>query len=286
MTQRHPARTGQSRHSTRALRQPPFFWQLAGFFFLFCGLVDAQLVQNLQNFPLRRQLNALKATVRIKGYGTRGSVSTGTGTLVGLDNTSIWILTASHVVHKGVKEVHVFWYDGRFSTKNPTPKKVVAQHVSGDVALVRLFTTDKMPGYIPICPVGKEPKGWGFGGTAFGADSMRYGFSRILCLSVGCDHGRNPSVNTFWVLGQTYKRTNYSTDYFTVTSREPAPGRSGGPLVSGDGYLVGVCVAGGGGEGVFATLKSIRRLCDVAGVSSLYGGKMRAVIPSRKPGGC
>ncbi len=212
--------------------------------------VSAQLQEGSRNFSRAVQWAALQSTVKVsKGQAI------GSGTIVGKDRYSVWILTAAHVVdNSGKLRITYYWWDGQNRPSGNAEKSVVAIDKTGDCALIRMQRIGQCPPARPICPV-----------------SQRMNPDRLPVLSVGGDGGGNPDCWTAWSYGHGFRHTNYSSSVFTIVGREPIGGRSGGPLFDTRGYVIGVCVASGGGEGMFATLNNIHRVCDKANASWLYG---------------
>ncbi len=218
----------------------------------------AQLQEGSRNFSRAVQWAALKSTVKLsKGHAI------GSGVVVGKERNWVWILTVSHVVdNRGALQVTYFWWDGKYHQSWNAKKSIASIDRTGDVALIRVQRLGQSPPARPICPV-----------------SQRMNSNRLPVLSVGCDGGGNPDCWTAWSSGHGFRHTNYSSSVFTIVGREPIGGRSGGPLFDTRGYVIGVCVASGGGEGMFATLNNIHRVCDKANASWLYGSNRPITRP-------
>ena len=190
---------------------------------------------------------ALLATVRVDAER-----ASGTGTLVGRRGAAgHLILTAKHVLKGKVVRISSFT-----EASYPAPAQsftgtieVLAVSASADVALLLLTTDRPMPESVPICPPGLEPRG------AFDV------------FSVGCNepaptlrHGRTLGTTAVAGLSGTFWKVSMRAD----------PGRSGGALVDGRGFLVGVCYGiDNAGNGIYQGLPEIREVCERAGASSL-----------------
>jgi hypothetical protein len=110
-----------------------------------------------------------------------------------------------------------------------------------DCSLSR-FKPDWVPDYYPIA-------------------SVNFAFEKGMMLhSVGCDGGREIAHYSIKVVGM---RGDPWPDLVT-TQNSPRPGRSGGGLLSDDGYYVGICWGtsdySGTGNGYFTPLQTVRYL--------------------------
>lgn len=117
-----------------------------------------------------------------------------------------------------------------------------------DVSLSR-FKPDYIPVYFPIGPSGYLIK------------------EGTLLHSCGCDGGKEVAHYDVEVAYYRNVKENYQ-DLVTVKN-SPRPGRSGGGLMSDDGYYVGICWGtssyDGGGNGYFTTLDTIREFNEKEG---------------------
>jgi len=208
------------------------------------------------------------------GWGT--TMAGGSGVLVGRDNQYTYILTASHVVDPGTDiDVFLYWRNGQVVPARQSRKSVVHRTSHGDVAIVKMQTTAPMTGFLPICPRNLAPTGLG--------DSDLSSSFRTPILSVGCDHGDPPYCWTAWAIGKSYQPCGRRNHPYITTSYPPVSGRSGGPLVSTLGYVVGVCSSTSGTTGSFSSLPEIWRVCDAAGLSWLYDCQTVPSVPQFSP---
>jgi S1-C subfamily serine protease len=206
------------------------------------ALVQPDLVGS-EEFSKTVQLNAVTATVRLCNQ-TRGGL--GTGVNLGKKGKYTYILTTRHFARKGDR-VEV----STFSEKSyPGPEEVYA---SGevvaesdnirDLALVRLSTKGELPGALRLCPPNQAP--------------AQKGKSRAL--AVGCTSGKSPTPLVAVVLGK--KRISRSAGgeaaYFWQIEKEHPEGRSGGPLVDGQGHLLGILSGTSHGKSYFVYLDEI-----------------------------
>jgi S1-C subfamily serine protease len=196
----------------------------------------------------------MSATVRI--VGADGG-DTGSGVIIGRDKGGAYILTANHVVD-GAKRVEVRTYS-KSSYPNPEniyrSAKVVAVSAEMDLALVRLTTTDEMPGTMRVCPVKAIPAR---------LDSP--------ALSVGCRMGEAPVCQVEKLLGKkALRRPDQDKAVQTwVSARAPKKGRSGGPLLDKRGYLLGICSGAADGKGYYCHIEEIHKFLKRSGVEHLY----------------
>jgi hypothetical protein len=151
--------------------------------------------------------------------------------------------TAAEVLRSPVNCKVITWYHN--DTKLPQPKEYPAQvlfwsNTRGyDSSLIK-FKPDWIPSYFPIAPLDYDiPTGKHYH-------------------SVGCDGGREVAHYDVEIVG-------YRGDDLITTRNSPRPGRSGGGLMSDDGYYIATCwgtsdTSGGGGIGYFTPLKSIHQV--------------------------
>jgi S1-C subfamily serine protease len=195
-----------------------------------------------RDFPKKAQTAAVAATVRVVNVTRK---TEGSGVLVGQSGPFAYVLTAHHLVDgaKGL-EVHTF-------SVNSYPKaakvyrtaKVVAGAKVQDLALVQVPTRDKLPGVVQLCPARRAPRGRGFA-----------------ALTVGCRAGKPPRCLVVKVAGKKRIRRPGEKEATAAweVSPAPEPGRSGGPLLSKEGYLLGVASGASDEKGYFSHLEEVR----------------------------
>jgi len=198
------------------------------------------------------QVRALAATVRVHDKG-----GTGTGTIVGKQGRSVYILTAYHCIEDHGVQVELFTAE---SYPNPilclsSDITVVARSKAHDLALLRVITNERLPPPISICPPSLAPQG------------------KFDVITVGCSGGGAPRVWLAKTLGTT-RATNLQGDPWLI-DMDSVPGRSGGALIDDRGLLIGVCCrrvpdGSGGCRGVYSGPNEIHALCDEAGLPWLY----------------
>lgn len=199
-----------------------------------------------EGFSSQVQSSAKAATVRITDRAP-WHCAVGSGILLGRDSESVWVLTACHVVTPG-QDLTVEYFRAADGQGVPLrgPVEVVGRDHAADLALLQVRTTQTVPAPLRLCPPGFGP----------GGDEP--------ALYVGCVAGGEPTSTVARLHGMV---TQHRAPFWLVNP-EPRQGQSGGPLVTRDGFLIGVCSAGGGGLGLFGSLERIRALCGRVGVDA------------------
>ena len=195
---------------------------------------------------------AMQATVRLRIEDAKGH-SYGTGTIIDMhrDRSSIdaLILTCGHVFRdsKGKGEITV---DLFATPKRESRRGVLIRYdLDRDLALVGIKLQT------PIQPVPVA-------GSAYRIQPGQTTFS------IGCNHGKDPSV----MRGQVKQVNKFLGPENLTVSGRPVDGRSGGGLFSTDGYLIGVCNAADptSDEGLYAAYQSIHSKLDQSKLSFVY----------------
>jgi S1-C subfamily serine protease len=207
--------------------------------------------------------DVVRPTVQIQNGDKRGS-----GTVIASIPNETWILTAAHVVDKaaGLKvELHRFNFGSRLTGLTEgggwprlVPAAVATADPDADVALVRIKGMVALPFVARLDPEAGEPT------------------QGEVLTSVGIDRGLHL---TTW---QTTSEGALMIDLgkgggprpFTVTSRPPEHGRSGGGLFRSDGAVVGVCTGHFVGKpaqrhGAFASMASVRQILRAQALDKL-----------------
>lgn len=196
----------------------------------------------------------VQTTVQLRNGNQRGS-----GTVIASAPDETWILTAAHVVRgaSGLKvEIHRFNYGGRVLSLTEgggwprlVPATVAAIDPGGDVALVLIRGMTALPFVARFDLEAGEPK------------------RGEVLTSVGVDRGLHLTRWQTTIQGPALVDIGKGGGArpFTVTTRPPEHGRSGGGLFRADGTVIGSCTGRfdlkpGQKVGLFATMTSIRRL--------------------------
>ena len=169
----------------------------------------------------------------------------GSGVILGESGPFVYLLTANHVVDQA-ERVEVQTFSPRSLPKPEAVYRsvaVLAQAKDEDVAVLRLATADRMPGRVRFCPPDQVPKEAGFAAW-----------------TVGCPFGRPPVCQQEKVVGvKRARRPGAEAVLVWETDREPATGRSGGPLLDRQGRLLGVGSGTSDGKGYFTHVEAIQR---------------------------
>jgi S1-C subfamily serine protease len=196
----------------------------------------------------------LRATVQIRNGQGRGS-----GTVIASRADETLVLTAAHVVRDaGGLKVEIHRHNLGFRTTGLTEGNgwprlvaatVAAQDPASDVAVLRVRGMVAMPNVARFAAEAEEPS------------------RGEVLTSVGIDRTLHLNLWTTPVEGAARIDLGRGGGprRFTITSRWPEHGRSGGALFRQDGAVVGVCtgqltVGQGPRRGAFASVESIRKL--------------------------
>jgi len=204
------------------------------------------------DFSNDMQATVLRATVRVVGNGTQGS-----GVIVKQDGIGAWVLTANHLTGDAkTVQIHTFSAESYpNAAKVYKDVKVFATSKEQDLAVVRIVTSDKMPGVLPLraekdAPTGKEE------------------FPGLTC---GCDDGKAPTCKADTVKSRkTIRRPGERKDVVCwETATAQATGRSGGPLVDKRGYVLGIASGANDDRGYFVHSKEIAAFLKDNGLDDL-----------------
>jgi len=229
---------------------------------LTCVLLLA-LSQNGQveskDFSMDAQAVALHATVKVVNFTTNLEAS---AVVIKQEAKAVYFLTAAHVAKPDDKlAISVF-------TAESYPKAaevyktatVLASDPEKDIAVIRLFTTDTMPGVLPLCPPKKVVDGKDFP-----------------ALSVGCGDGKAPVCRVEMVLRKIKvqrPREKGTTLTWEAAAAQPK-GRSGSPLVDKRGFVVGVASGTNDDHGYYVHIDEINRFLKENALERLYEEKMK-----------
>jgi S1-C subfamily serine protease len=205
-------------------------------FAVMLGLMLGGQIEVLESreFPKAAQEAAVAATVRIVNPAQNAQ---GTGVIIHQQKPFVYILTANHVVDRA-DGLEVETFSARSFPKREAvyrSGKVLAQAADEDLAVVRLTTTDPMPGRVRLCSAAQMPRKPGFE-----------------ALTVGCTDGRPPSCRLEKVTGnKRVRRPSAEAVHVWETNLAPAEGRSGGPLLDRQLQLLGIASGSSEGRGYF-----------------------------------
>lgn len=238
-------------------------------YLLLALVLPGQFVHS-ESFSVHDQNAAFSSAVRIIDWSDRGGRA-GTGAIVGARPEEFFVLTAHHVVHPG-KRLEVQLFD-RECYPDPARRiaegvSVIASNTHADLALLRVHSKEVPNRYFKIAPDARE-------------------MHDIAVLTIGCDYGSAPTCAVDTLKGSRHLPRPRASVRFWVTESTPVVGRSGGPLIGSDGYLIGVCrgflteTAALPAQGIYASLEEIYRLMELAGLAVDESGELVALDGNR-----
>lgn len=199
----------------------------------------------------------LSGSFRIENKTGRGSIF-GSGTMCYYDRqtNTAYIISCGHLFNGGEKTMFIdTWYKN--GVKLATPARYTADVIGydskEDIAFFK-FTPDWVPNeYFPIAPLDLKVDGY--------------------LWSAGCDGGREVAAYKVKTSGMEGR----GSDSFLITrENSPRHGRSGGGLMTNEGWYVGICVRSsdpfnGTGIGLFVPLSRIHAYCNSHNLGFLLG---------------
>ena len=200
------------------------------------------------------EMQMLRSTVRIKVIDSKGH-SYGTGTIIDTRQGEALVLTCGHLFRTP---------DGRtpqvvVETFNATARGVqVIEQLTGEIIS---FDLNRDVGLVSVRPKQTVQ-------VARVAASQHGIDVNVRVWNVGCNQGQDPTVRSSLVTALD----RYHGPPNIETSGAPVVGRSGGPLFSSQGEVIGVCYAADepDDEGLYAGLGSLHAELDKLGLSDIY----------------
>ncbi|MEX2171958.1 MAG: trypsin-like peptidase domain-containing protein [Pirellulales bacterium] len=200
------------------------------------------------------EMHMLRSTVRIKVIDSKGH-SYGTGTIIDTRQGEALVLTCGHLFRTP---------DGKtpqvvVETFDATPDGVqVIEQLTGEIIS---FDLNRDVGLVSVRP--KQ------GVHVARVAASQHGIDvNARVWNVGCNQGQDPTVRSSLVTALD----RYHGPPNIETSGAPVVGRSGGPLFSSQGEVIGVCYAADepDDEGLYAGLGSLHAELDKLGLSDIY----------------
>ncbi len=175
---------------------------------------------------------------------------------VGVRDEYAYLLSSAHAIPKDAARVYEFFARDSY----PTPVRtivggeIVLWLAEPDLALVKVPIGRDPVSVLKLAGPGKRPK--------------RYPFDAV---SVGCPDGVTPVCRAERVLAKKLvRRPGDTVAIFWEAEQAPAPGMSGGPLVTLDGRVIGVCAAASEGRAYFTHADEILAALKTAGYGWLF----------------
>ena len=216
---------------------------------LFLAALPGQFIPS-DRFTEAQQKAALEATVAIYHYRSN---SFGTAVIVGRKNGSTYLLTAAHLLPKDrpiagrenedVNRVGLTLYTVAGKSKEATAR-VVARMPNEDLAVL-MASLPEHPGTAQICPDEKEKK------------IIQL---PIPVITVGAVLDSPPEIKIDWVRDKKYvaKPDGTAAIYWEADIPQTI-GRSGGPMIDGRGYVIGIASGTQHKKGYYTHLDEIIR---------------------------
>ena len=207
-----------------------------------------------KDFSKEAQAAALRATVKVVNVTRNRDAS---AVIIKQEPKFVYFLTAAHVARADDKlEIQTFTAESYpEAAEKYKSGEVIARDTERDVAVLRLATTDTMPGALPLCPPKKVQDDKGFP-----------------ALSTGCGGGKAPlcQIETVRRKVKVQRPGDKDTTLVWEIAAAPANGRSGGPLVDKRGLVIGVASGVNDSLGYYVHIDEIQRFLKRNALERLY----------------
>lgn len=207
---------------------------------------------DLEGFKPEMQRQALLSTVRVHNK-TRNVL--GSGVMLERDGTTVFILTAAHVV-AGAEELTVDVFSAKSHPQqsqrfNSASVIACAKDKQPDLAVLRVIGYDGEAKGLKLGSMKESPKQ-----------------KAVRAISVGCAELQAPTVRAETLLDVVRARRGDESKSSLFIRAESAPtiGRSGGPLVDARGQLLGICSGVNQGRGFYCHVDEIERFLNAQGL--------------------
>lgn len=191
---------------------------------------------------------AMQATVRLRIEDATGH-SFGTGTIIDTMKEEALVITCGHIFRESKGQGKIVVDLHAAGAREGVQGQLISFDLTRDIALVSI-----RPG-VPVKPVPV-------------AGDIRKAMEGARVFSIGCDHGRDPSLKESRIVAVN---KYVGGPNYTVAGM-PVEGRSGGGLFLADGSLIGICNAADqqDNEGLFAALPTVHWQLDQIGQTAIY----------------
>lgn len=222
--------------------------------YLLAMLVFAGPWVDSPHFPRAKQEAAMNATLRLTNPATRGE---GTAVRIGKVGIHVYYLTAQHCL-ENTKVINLESFSAAIYPKvleKIDGANIVHEWPEIDLALIR-SVEQSATSFLSIT---KEPSGLG---------------QNFPVLTVGCSDPEAPTIFVDEVLRarEVKKKPDQPIGrWHWETKKQPEKGRSGGPLISASGNLIGICsgLDGDKKRGYYIHESAIRKALNSAGYGNL-----------------
>ena len=217
--------------------------------------ITPEVIAKSDVFSESRQWDALACTARLTG----SSGELGTAVVVGIREDTAFLLTANHVVTEHADRKLEFFTKDNY-LKAPLELRITESPVyrapQADLAIVRVSLGKTKVPIMKIPPPGPLARPRKFPAMA---------------LSIGCSNGQKPTCRIDEIGGKILvRKANDSGTFFWQTKLPSVGGRSGGPLIDKNGYLIGICAATQDNKGYFTHLDEIHVALKEGGYSWIW----------------
>lgn len=212
-----------------------------------CCCVDTQVPAQYvtsADFPREFQKRCVESTCRLWIHSSNGSGSC-SGSIVGTDDEGIFVASAPHCFDNAPQQIVVETFGSRYP--NPDRQydevRILCEDPGSEFALLHVRGRYRGP-TLRLAPRGYMPT------------------SGESVMSIGCGGGAPPTPKVTRLLG-------HDQQHFATLERG-IRGRSGGPLISKDGFVLGCCCCTDGRLSFYSFSGRMHRTLDRAGLTALY----------------